>query len=141
MRRVNFSNDNTNAVFAVNSYSDFSKLMFDTARGMEKVSKDEANEKIREIMFQVLGVDKDTDTKTIRKAIRRNKVAVYEVIEETLDNLLVSGWGDNPFFNDNVEMRNTNAGDKNEFYVPGEMILTVSELAGNHHDINEIVSV
>lgn len=141
MRRINFSNDNTKAVFAVNSYSDFSKLMFDTARGMEKVSKDEANEKIREIMFQVLGVDKDADTKTIRKAIRRNKVAVYEVIEETIDNLLVSGWGDNPFFNDYVEMRNMNAGDTNEFYVPGEMILTVSKLAGNHHDINEIVSV
>lgn len=135
MRRVNFSNDNTKAVFAVNSYSDFSKLMFDTARGMEKVNKDEANEKIREIMFQVLGVDKDADTKTIRKAIRRNKVAVYEVIEETIDNLLVSGWGDNPFFNDYVEMRNMNAGDTNEFYVPGEMILTVSKLAGNHHDI------
>ena len=28
-----------------------------------------------------------------------------------------------------------NDGDTNEFYVPDDSILTVSELSGNHHDI------
>lgn len=130
-----FSSEDTRTVFAKYNYSDFSRLMYETARGMEKVSKEEANNKIRTIMFKVLGVDETATKKEIRKAIRRHKVDIFEVIEETIDNLLVSGWGSNPFFNNYVEIRNLADGDTNEFYVPDEVILTVAELAGNHHDI------
>lgn len=133
--RVNFTNQSTSDVFAVNSYSDFSNLMFDTAKNKEKVSNEAANEKIREVMFQVLGVEPDCDRKTLRKAIRRKKIDIYEVIEETVENLLVSGWGENPFFKEYVETKSYNDGDTNEFYTKDEIILTVSELSGNHHDI------
>ena len=102
---IKFSNPETRTVFAVNSYGDFSKLMFDTARGQEKVNKDEANDKIKEVMSQVLGVDETSNRRELRKAIRRHKIDIYEVIEETVVNLLVSGWGDNPFFNENVEIK------------------------------------
>lgn len=132
---IKFSNPETRTVFAVNSYGDFSKLMFDTARGQEKVSKDEANDKIKEVMSHVLGVDETSNRRELRKAIRRHKIDIYEVIEETVENLLVSGWGDNPFFNENVEIKSMDNGDTNEFYVPGEMILTVSEFSGNSHNL------
>ena len=38
--------------------------------------------------------------------MRRHKLDVFEVIEETLDDLLVSGWGENPFFREFVKERN-----------------------------------
>lgn len=119
-----------------NDYNDFSRLMFDTARGEEKVSKDEANSKIREIMFNILGVDEKASRKTLRQAIRRHKNDIFEVIENTVEDLLVSGWGDNPFFNEFVEIRSAADGDTNSFYTEDDVILTVSELSGNHHDLN-----
>lgn len=69
--RLNFSSNTANEVFAVHSYDDFSQLMFDAGMGQAKVSKEEADNKIREIFFQVLGIDATTNRKDIRKAIRR----------------------------------------------------------------------
>lgn len=133
--RMNFSNEQVNNIFAANDYAEFSQLMFDTGMGKEKVTTAEANNKIREIMFQVLGIDATSDRKTIKKAIRRHKVDVYEVIEETIENLLVSGWGTNPFFNEFVEIRNMADGDTNEFLVEDDVILTVSEISGSQHNL------
>ena len=122
-------------VFSDKDYNDFAQLMFEAAKGEAQISKKEADSKIREVMFEILGVDEKASKKELRKAIRRHKNDVFDVIEETVDNLLVSGWGDNPFFNEYVETKNLADGDTNEFYVPDESILTVSELSGNHHDL------
>lgn len=135
MRKINFSSENTRLVFDACDYNDFCKLMFETALGQEKVSKDSANQKIREIMFSVLGVDEGCNRRALRKAIRRHKIDVYEVIEEVVENLLVSGWGDNPFFDQFVEIKSMADGDTNEFYIPDNTILTVSEVSGNHHNL------
>lgn len=116
-------------------YNDYRKLMFETAKGIQSVSQKEANDKIRELQFNILGVEPNASAREIKKAIRRHKVEIYEVIEETLDDLLVSGWGDNPFFNQFVEQKYMALGDTNEFWVPDDVILTVSEVSGNHHDL------
>lgn len=135
LERINFSTDKLQTVFSTRDYNEFSQLMFDTGINNPKVPKDEANGKIREIMFEILGVDQNANKKEMRKAFRRHKDEVFEVIEETVENLLVSGWGANPFFNEFVEMKNMNDGDTNEFYVEDDVILNISELSGNHHDI------
>lgn len=137
MAKINFTNESTRAVFAQDNcnYADFHKLMFETALGNEKVSKEEANNKIREVMFQVLDVEENCSRKELRRAIRRHKIDVFEVIEDLLPDLLVSGWGDNPWFNEFVEMKSANTGDTNEFYIEDDVILTVSDLSGGHHDI------
>ena len=136
MKKITFTNVDTRNVFADRDYNEFSSLMFDVACNKQKdISKEEGNNKIREIMFEVLGVEEGCSRKELHKAIRRHKIDIFEVMEETIENLLVSGWGENPFFNEFVEMRSANSGDINEFYVPDEMILTVSELAGGHHDL------
>lgn len=132
---IRFTHESTNAVFAANDYTGFKNLMFDAASGVGTVSKEEANDKIREVFRQILGVDENCSRKELRKAIRKHKVDVFEVIEETVSNLLVSGWGENPFFNDFVETKSMAIGDTNEFYVPYECILTVSEVSGNHHNL------
>lgn len=132
---MNFSSDNTKKVFAEKSYDEFSQLMFDAGLGQPKMDQAEADETIREIFFELLEIDPSSSRKEIRKAIRRHKIDIYEVIEETVENLLVSGWGSDPFFNDYVEIKSAATGDTNEFYTIDDIILTVSELSGNHHDI------
>lgn len=135
MKKITFSNADTRNVFAEKDYNEFHKLMFDTANGNQAVSVEDANKKIREVMFQVLGVDENCSKKELRKAIRRHKVDIFEVIEETIQDLLVSGWGNDPFFNKYVEIKSMAIGDTNEFYVPDQSVLTVAELSGNHHDL------
>lgn len=134
-----FTNESTRLVFSQPNrvFEDFNKLMFDTGLGKyeDGVTKEQANAKIREVMFEVLGVDETASKQELRKAIRRNKVALYEVIEEVIPNLLRTGWQANPFFRDYVEFKSMSIGDTNEFYVPDEAILTVSELSGNHHTL------
>lgn len=132
---IRFTHDSTNTVFAAVDYEGFKNLMFDTANGVAVKSKEEANDKIREVFRQILGVEENCSRKELRKAIRKHKVDIYEVIEETVSTLLVSGWGENPFFNDFVETKSMAMGDTNEFYVPYECILTVSEVSGNHHNL------
>ena len=116
-------------------YQDYRKLMFETAKGIQSVPAQEANDKIREIQFSILGLEKGFQARDFRRAMRRHKLDVFEVIEETLDDLLVSGWGENPFFREFVEEKFMNLGDTNEFWVNDDVILTVSEISGNHHDL------
>lgn len=117
-------------------YMNFSQLMLDTAhKKVKKFSDEDANLAIRKKFANVLGVDLDCSKKTLRKAIRRHKIDVFEILEETLENLLISGWGENPFFREWVEQKNLADGDTNEFYVDEISILTVSRFSGNHHDL------
>lgn len=136
-KRLNFSNPDTRAVFETRNLAEFTELMENRAKNIlpEGYSAKEVDNGIREVMFEVLGIDANADKKTIRKAIRRHKLDVYEVIEEVLPNLLKTGWQDNPFFEQFVEYKNLSDGDTNEFYVADEVILSVSELSGSHHNI------
>lgn len=145
MAKMIFSNADTRAIFDAieGGHATFSDLMTDVAKGKtiynregNEVSKEDANNKIREVMFSVLGLEADTkDRRAIRRAIRRHKIDVFEVIENTVQDMLVSGWGDNPFFNEFVETKSAAIGDTNEFYTEDNVILTVSELSGNHHNL------
>lgn len=114
----------------------FTKLMIDTAKNtVVNYTKEEANEAIRKRLFEALGIAETSSVKDIRRAYRRNKPAVYDIIEDVIDERLVSGWGDNPFFEQFVEVKNLNDGDRNEFIVEDDSILTLTKFSGNHHDL------
>ena len=118
------------------NYMNFSKLMVDAAHGnLDGVTPKQANDKIVEMFRNVIGVNEHATKAEVRKAIRRNQTAVFEIIEEVIDDMLVSGWQQNPFFRDYVDVRNMAMGDKNEFYVPDKSVLSVMKVSGNHHDI------
>lgn len=118
------------------NYMNFSKLMVDAAHGNpDGVTPKQANDKIVEMFRKVIGVDEHATKAEVRKAIRRNQTAVFEIIEEVIDDMLVSGWQQNPFFREYVDVRNMAIGDKNEFYVPDKSVLSVMKVSGNHHDI------
>ena len=119
----------------VNDFMAFSSLLTDVALGKQAVSKEEANAKIVEVFQGVLGIDKNSRPADVRRAIRRNQALVFDIIEETVQSLLVSGWGNDPFFQKYVDQRNLALGDKNEFYAEDNSVLSVMKVAGNHHDI------
>ena len=83
----------------VNDFMAFSELLTDVARGTQKVAKEEANKKIVDVFQSVLGLDKNSSPREVRKAIQRNQQLVFDIIEETVQSLLVSGWGNDPFIN------------------------------------------
>lgn len=118
--------------------NEITKLMINTSYGRPVLdySLEDSNEAIRKYFAAELGIPEGCkDKRVIRKALRRNKVRFFEIIEETVDNWLTSGWRDNEFMERFVEFRNLAVGDQNLFYVPDESILTVSEFAGDHNDL------
>lgn len=136
MKFMNFA-ANVQNVFNndVNDFMAFSDLLTETALGTQQVSKSEANAKIVEVFQGVLGLDKNAKASDVRKAIRRNQALVFDIIEETVQSLLVTGWGNDPWMMKYVDQRNLALGDKNEFYAEDDSILSVMKIAGNHHDI------
>lgn len=118
--------------------NEITKVMINTAYGLPsgKYSVEDSNTTIRKYFEAELGIPEGCqDVRIIKKALRRNKVKFFEIIEETVENLLVSGWKENEFFERFVEFRNLQLGQKNLFYVPDESILTVSEFSGDHNDL------
>ena len=136
MKFMNFA-ANVQNVFNndANDFIAFSNLLTETALGTQQVSKSEANAKIVEVFQGVLGLDKNSKPAEVRKAIRRNQALVFDIIEETVQSLLVTGWGNDPFMMKYVDQRNLALGDKNEFYTEDDSVLSVMKIAGNHHDI------
>ena len=124
------------------TYMSFNKLMMDAAHGsLDGVTPKQANDKIVEMFRSVIGVDEHATKAEVRKAIRRNQTAVFEIIEEVIDDMLVSGWQQNPFFREYVDVRNLAMGAKDAFYVPDNSALSVMKVSGIHHDIFLMISV
>jgi hypothetical protein len=105
--------------------------MVDTAKGsVDKYSAKDGNKVIREAFIELCGTDKP-DYRTFRK----NKNEIFEIVEVALDEIITSGWANNDFFNQFVDYRNVNLGDKNEFIVPDNSVLTVSKIARGNLDL------
>lgn len=118
--------------------SAFKKLMMDVANHdlEEGVSLKEANAKIVSMFKKIIGVGENATKADVKRAIEDNQKVLFRLIEEVVPNLLRTGWQDNPFFNEFVETRNTDIGDKAIFYTEDETILSVSKVSGNHWDID-----
>ena len=110
---------------------DLIKLCIDTYKGkVENFSINQSNEAIRKSFVDIVGSERPSF-----REFRRHKIEIFEIIETVVEQLIVEGWGSNPFFNQFVEERNLNAGDKNEFYVEDKSLLAVSRFSGNHWDL------
>lgn len=118
-------------------------LLFDLGSGREiyddetdrVISKAEANDTARRICFEELGLNENSSDKQIKRALESDKaVELFEVIEEAVDMQIAHGWKDNEFFNTFVEDRNKADGDRTDFWVDEDVVLTVAKTAGDHHD-------
>ena len=128
-----FDNDNEN-------FMSFSELLKDYAHNeLKEISKKEASKKIVEKFRAALGIDEGDKPQVVKRAIRANKDLVFTLIEETIEETLITGWMENPFFMQYVDTKNLALGDENDFYVEDDSILSVSKISGNHHNIVEII--
>lgn len=108
-----------------------SKFIVDAYQGrVSNYSREDANEVIKKAFVDICGTDK-LDHKTFR----RHRIEIFEVMEEVLDQLIVDGWENNPFFQQFVDYKNVNFGDKNAFYVEDKSVLSVAKFSGSHWDI------
>jgi hypothetical protein len=144
MKKFTFTNDNVAKIFESKEcgFEGYYDLMSDLAQGKvcynsngEEVSKEKANNELRKVMYAVLGVEEGTKGTKLLQAMRRHKLDVFEVTETILEDMLKTGWGENPFFNEFVEIKNADDDETNEFYSETSAVLTVSELAGGHHNL------
>lgn len=120
-------------------------LMFDLGAGREiydaeagrVISKAEASDTIRKACFEYLGLTKDSTTKQIKRALNSERgTQFFTVIEEIIDTQIAHGLSENEFFNTWVESKNMADGDRNEFWADDEIILTVSKVSGDAHDLS-----
>lgn len=137
-----FSTSHLNTVFSQVDFTSFENLMFDLADKKEifdsttnrKISNQEANDKLRFVVFNILGINERSTKKERKRALKRHGYELFEVIEEVIDRNISTGFKDNEFFNQFVDMRNIADGDSQEFWVENDMILAVAKVAGDHHD-------
>ena len=138
MKKI-FSEESLNATFASLNYDyeDMKQLMVDTALGTQSVSKKEAEEAIRNMMFSVLELAPANldNQKLFKRAMKNNKNRLFEVIEDVVDEMLIHGWSNDPFFMNYVDQKNLADGDRNEFWTEEEITLAVANVSGDHHDI------
>ena len=85
---------------------------------------------IRKQFFDLMGTEKPT-----MKDIRKNKIEIFEILEEVLTETYKKGINEDEFFMQFAEVRNIALGDAQEFYIEDDAVLVVSEHAGNHWDI------
>ena len=117
-------------------FANFQKLLVDAARkNVQEYSEQEANAKIVEKFRAALGIDVNDRAPQVRRAIRANQALVFSIIEETVEEMIMTGWMNNPFFMEYVETKNLALGDTNDFYVGDDSILSVSKVSGNHHNM------
>lgn len=110
--------------------TDLIKLAVDTYKGqLGNYSSNEANEVLRKALIDMNGGNAKLD----RKSFRRNKVEIFEIIEETLEVLVAEGL-DNQF-QDLAETRNLSLGDQNEFHIPDTNLFPVSVTADGNGNV------
>ena len=124
-----FNNDNE-------EFINFSELLYDVYHNQVKeFTAKEAKEKIQEKFRAALGIDPSDKPQKVRRAIKANRELVYTLIEETIDDAIITGWMENPFFLEYVDTKNLALDDENDFYVEDDSILSISKVSGNHHNM------
>ena len=147
---LKFSTENLRRVFAdEDKYKNFRKLCYDLNHDNEiyeyddegnqvKISKHEANRAIRKIFLEVLGLDEEDlkSKKRRHRAIETHHNEIFELIESDIDFKVETAFKESEWFNDFVDMRNVALGDSEEYWITENVMLIISEISGNHHDLN-----
>lgn len=116
----------------------FSKLMIDAKNGVFEagITAKDASDKIVSIFRNALGLSENASKAEVRKAIRRNQDVLFALSEDLIEDMLVTGWQENPFFMEYVDVRNLALGDENIFTMEDDSLLSVSRVADGHWNID-----
>lgn len=133
------------SVFAAENtdYEAMNNLMQDVALGREiydaesgrTISKTEANAKILEFSHKILGITDVTDTQAVRRAIRDHGRDWYDIIEDTINVVIETGFKESDFFNALVDRKVIKFGDRQDFVIEDEdALFSVAKAGVSHHD-------
>ena len=117
----------------------FAKICIDTYKNqLQGQTQAQANTVIRNNISEIAGLPENPNELQIKRAFKKESVreAIFEILEETLDNTLITGWANDPWFRQYVEFKTMVLGTKNSFYIKADdMILNISKISGGHHNI------
>lgn len=141
--RKNFSS-HIMSVFSVEKvdYEALKNLMYDLAVGNEiydeaegrVISKREANDKVLSISRKIFGIDEKSTKRDRMRAYRDHGREFFDIIEETVDDFLSSGFQGSEFFDQFVDYRNQALDDEMQFWTEKEIILNIAKAGRTHHD-------
>ena len=114
----------------------FSELLIDCAnKTVKEYTQKEASKKIMEKFRASLGISPEDKPQQVRRILKANRELAYALIEEVIDEMIITGWMENPFFKEFVDSKNLALDDENDFYIEDDSILSVSKVSGNHHNM------
>lgn len=105
------------------------RLALDTYHGVAVAPAEFADKKPSEVLREALIAANGGSTKLDYKALRRNKVEIFEILEEVIPTLVQEGLKGDEFFMQLVDERTLSAGDMNEFWAEDNSTFIVSEMA------------
>jgi hypothetical protein len=120
-------------------HESMTNLMTDLALGREiydgdkLVSKAEANDIVRRFALGILEIGDNKDVKSFRRAWRDHGREWFDVIEDTVDNVIETGLQASEWFEDLVERKTLNYYDRQDFYIDTDSILAVAKAGVSHH--------
>ncbi len=139
-----FFNERINSVFEKHGVDceSINQLMTDLYLGREifdaesnrVITKAEATDKIYQFSLDVLGITDVKNKKEVNRAIRDNGQAWFDIIADTVDVAIELGFKDSDWFNDLVETKNIKYGDRQDFVIEDDAILSVAKGGTSHHD-------
>ena len=121
-------------------YETMTKCMTDLALGREifdskgnKVSPQDANEKILQFSLDILGIGSNRDVKSIRRGWEDHHKEWFRVVEDTVDTVIETGIQSSEWFETLVERKTLNYFDRQDFYIDTDSILAVAKAGVSHH--------
>lgn len=96
-----------------------------------------ANDSIRNKILEIAGLPENPTAKQVRNALSYQHInrAIMELVEETINDTLVSGWDKSPLFKKYVELKTEALGQKPIFYTKKTAVVSVSKIADGHHSL------
>lgn len=117
----------------------FSKICLDTYRNkLQGQTQAEGNSVILQKFYDIAGFTEKPNDIQVRRALQNPNVrwAYFEIIQETIDQTLITGWANDPWFKKYVETKILALGNRNLFYVKSnDLILNISKIADGHHNV------
>lgn len=113
---------------------DIIKLAVDIAKGkVQNFSANESNETLRQAFADLMEFSIEGNGKIDRKTFRKNKVAIFEILEEIINETVHEGLSDQ--FQNLAEYRNLAWGDENLFKIPANQIFRVALVSDGNSNI------
>lgn len=110
------------------------KLAVDLAKGkVQNFSNNEANETLRKAFADLMEFSLEGNGKIDRKAFRRHKTEIFEILEVVINETLHEGLENQ--FQDFAEYRNLAWGDENKFVVPANSIFRVALISDGNSNL------